>query len=77
MDKYGLTLKVNGENTVAFRAFTLFSDVEIGATKQRQEKRGEDRKKSTGCRGMASASGDRLGSYIQHIQVSSESMHKF
>ena len=29
MDKYGLTLKVNGENTVAFRAFTLFSDVEM------------------------------------------------
>ena len=29
MDKYGLTLKVNGENTVAFRAFTLFSDVEL------------------------------------------------
>ena len=29
MDKYGLTLKVNDENTVAFRAFTLFSDVEM------------------------------------------------
>ena len=29
MDKYCLTLNVNNENTVAFRAFTLFSDVEI------------------------------------------------
>ena len=50
---------------------------DTGATKQRQEKTGEDRKESTGWRGMASASGDRLGSYLQHIQVSLESMHKF
>ena len=27
MDKYGLTLKINSENIVVFRAFTLFSDV--------------------------------------------------
>ena len=51
--------------------------IQAGATKWRQEKRGEDRKESTGCRGVASASGDRFGSYLQHIQVSLESMHKF
>ena len=29
MDKYCLTLNVNSENTVAFHAFTLFSDAEM------------------------------------------------
>ena len=41
-----------------------------GATKQRQEKTGEDRKKSMGGGGVESASGDRLGLYLAYIQVS-------
>ena len=63
--------------SIALQIFNFYVMPRCGATKQRQEKTGEDRKESTGCRGVASASGDRLGSYLQHIQVSLESMHKF